>query len=460
MDPHPSPVATLARAWSAHAPHLLTTAATLSVGLFIAAATSAAEPISFRSDIAPLLQDRCVACHNAKQAEGGYRVDTYQELLVAGDSELSPVSHAEGEVSELIRRIITEDESERMPAESDPLSKEQIQSLTTWVAEGAKFDGDDPAQPLAFVIPPPQHIAAPETYPASVPITAVVFSPDGQQTLVSGYHEVTVWDLAGKLVRRIPNIGQRVFAMAFSPDGKTLAVACGEPGRSGEVRLLDFASGEVTGVIARSTDVALSVAFRPGSDQLAVGSADSLIRVVNYKSLESVRTLPSHADWVLSVAWSDDGSRLVSGSRDKSAKLFDAESGELLVSYQGHAAAVRGALFTSDGQQVLSTGADNQLHRWNTADAKRVAAVALGGDGYRPVRGDGFLLAPSADGRLLKIDLASNKISQALQGHQDWVLAADLHAASGHIVSGAFDGEVRLWQLADGAAKQHWLAKP
>ncbi|WP_068141271.1 c-type cytochrome domain-containing protein [Roseimaritima ulvae] len=429
-------------------------------GVFLAAGAAADEPVSFRSDIAPLLQDRCVACHNAKQAEGGYRVDTFQDLLVAGDSEAAPVSHVEGEVSELLRRVVTDDESERMPAESEPLTEAQIQTLTAWIEAGAKFDGDDPAQPLSLVIPAPRHIDPPQTYPASVPIAAVAFSPDGQHTLASGYHEITVWDQAGKLLRRIPNIGQRVFAMAFSPDGATLAVACGEPGRSGEVRLLDFASGEVTAVLARSGDVAFSVAFRPGSDQLAVGSADSLIRIVNYKTLAEVRTLSSHADWVLSVSWSDDGSRLVSGSRDKSSKVFDAESGELLISYQGHAAAVRGALFTPDGKHVLSTGANSHLHRWNVADAKRVAAVALGGDGFRLVRGEGFVLAPSGDGRLLKIDLATNKISQEFKGHQDGVLAADLHAASGQIVSGAFDGEVRLWQLADGTAQQHWLAKP
>ena len=82
-------------------------------------------------------------------------------------------------------------------------------------------------------------------------------------------------------MRRIRNIGQRVYHLSFSADGKTLAVACGEPGKSGEVRLVDFDTGEVVGVVARSSDVALDVAFRPGSNTLAVASADSLIRLVD-----------------------------------------------------------------------------------------------------------------------------------------------------------------------------------
>ena len=87
------------------------------------------KPIGFRSDIAPILLDHCLACHGAKLAEGGYRVDSYQELLKAGDSGETPVVTAASEdpaqVSELLRRLEC-DESERMPAESDPLSAEQI----------------------------------------------------------------------------------------------------------------------------------------------------------------------------------------------------------------------------------------------------------------------------------------------------------------------------------------------
>ena len=83
----------------------------------------------------------------------------------------------------------------------------------------------------------------------------------------------------------------------------------------------------------------LDAAFRPDSDQIAVASADSLIRIYNVETMQLVRTIASHADWVSDIAWSDDGSRLVSGSRDKSAKVFDALSGDMVASYLGHGAA-------------------------------------------------------------------------------------------------------------------------
>mgnify|MGYP001297356514 CR=1 FL=1 len=439
--------------------HFLTLSV-LSIGCL--SVTAADEPVSFRRDIAPILQEHCVACHSAKKAEGGYRVDTYADLAKPGDSGEPPLIGEGDHAGEFLRRLITDDESERMPAESDALAAESIRLITTWIAEGAKFDGADPEELLAFVVPPPRYPDPPAHYQAAVPVTALVFSPDGSQLFVGGYHEITVWTVAdGTLARRIPNLGQRVFGLALSPDGALLAAACGEPGRSGEVRLVEVASGEVKAVIARSTDVALDVAFRPNSKQLAVASADSQIRIVDTETLETVRTLASHADWVTAVTWSPDGTRLASASRDKSAKVFDGESGDLLTSYTGHGSAVRGVLFTPDGQHLLSAGTDNRLHRWEASGGKRVATVALGGEGFRPIAGgEGAALVPVADKRLLQIDLGSNAVARSFTGLGDWALATAWHAGTGQVAAGAFNGEVRVWNAADAELSHNWLAKP
>ncbi|MGI9443148.1 MAG: c-type cytochrome domain-containing protein, partial [Rubripirellula sp.] len=36
--------------------------------------------VSFKRDVAPIFLENCVACHDAKKAEGGYRIDTFTEL--------------------------------------------------------------------------------------------------------------------------------------------------------------------------------------------------------------------------------------------------------------------------------------------------------------------------------------------------------------------------------------------
>jgi hypothetical protein len=314
--------------------------AAVAVLVCTAAHTAQAEQVSFRSEVAPILLEHCVACHGAKKAEGGYRLDSFEELLKPGDSGEAPVNAAAEIGGEMLRRITSADESERMPADSEPLPPAQVEVLRRWAKEGATFEGEIPGKPLSLVIPPRQYAAPPQSYARPVPATAIAFTPDGTQVLVGGYHEVLVWNAAdGTLVRRIENMPQRMFALSFLPDGRRFLAAGGEPGRSGEVRVVDFESGTVAAVLARSADVALDVALRPGTNELAVAAADALIRVVDIETAADVRTVASHADWVTGVAWSGDGALMASSSRDKSAKLYNA-AGELLGNYQGHSAAV------------------------------------------------------------------------------------------------------------------------
>lgn len=419
------------------------------------------EPVSFSRHIAPLLQENCLSCHGPKKAEGGYRVDTFAELVKPGDSGEIPVPHGEQVGEELLRRLVTDDESERMPAELEPLQSEEVELVRRWIAEGASFDGANPALPLLLVAPPKTFAPPPHSYAHPVPVTALVFTPDGQQVVSGGYHELIVWDAAtGALVRRIGNMGQRIFSMAFDETGTTLAVACGEPGIAGEVRLIDWQSGSVAKVLARCGDSTLDVAFRPGSDQLAAAAADGSIRIVDWKTGMEVRTIASHADAVTAIAWSGDGKRLASASRDKSSKVFDAETGDLLASYAGHASAVRGVAMTADGLQVISVGGDNKLHRWEVEGAKKIAEVGLGGEAHRLVHHQDQIWIPCADHRVRRFDLSNNAIALSLEGHQDWVLSVSWSGITGSVASADHTGQVKVWNAADGSAKQTWLAKP
>ena len=58
-------------------------------------------PVSFRQDIAPLLQRRCAACHGEDSAKGGYRLDTFQRMSKAGDSDLPPLVAGKTKDSEI-----------------------------------------------------------------------------------------------------------------------------------------------------------------------------------------------------------------------------------------------------------------------------------------------------------------------------------------------------------------------
>ena len=223
--------------------------------------------------------------------------------------------------------------------------------------------------------------------------------------------------------RRIGGLGQRTYAIHFSPDGHTLAVACGRPGKHGEVRLLKPDSGELVQVLGMTSDVVFDCAFNPSGDRLATAAADGVVRVFDVGSGSEQLTITSHSDWVFAVAWNNDGSQLATASRDKTAKVFDAKTGELLITYNGHNQPVRGVLFHPDGKQMYSAGSDNKLHRWSIAEGKKAADAPLGGEAYKLTPAGEMFFASSADNKVRQFNATDQKQIREFTGAKDWVLS-------------------------------------
>lgn len=428
----------------------------------LARSVVATEPVSFRNEIAPLLLEHCTSCHGPKKAEGGYRLDSFAQMSQAGDSGIDPLrADAEEEISELVRRLTTEEETERMPAQRPALPGPVIELVRRWQSEGSKFDGDNPGSPIFDLIPDRVYEPAPKEYASPIPITAVSLTSDGGQVIASGYHELTLWDAeTGELVRRIGNLPERILALDWSADGKLLAVAGGSPGHIGEVRLVDWASGDVVRCLARSTDVIPAVRFQPGGKLLATGHADGTVRWFDTQTWGLARTLSSHADSVSDLRWSHDGHKLASASRDKTAKIFDAESGELLATYSGHGEPVTGVCFVEGDKEVSTVGGDRKAHRWQIDGAKAVgkvdlpaAAVRLNSDGAQAWIG-------LTDHAVQQLELPTSKLQRKLAGHSAWVTAISIHPQSRRLVSGSLDGEIRVWNLDDGQSLRAWIAAP
>lgn len=430
--------------------------------LLAALSPAQAEPVSFKKDIAPILLDNCLACHGPKKAEGGYRVDSFERLLKAGDSGAAGIVAKDHDGSEVLRRITSDDEAERMPLDGDPLPPEQVELVRRWISEGATYDGGDPNAPLATILPPPTHPAPPEAYVRPVPITAVAFHPDGQQLYVAGYHEISVWNPNdGQLLRRISGIGQRVFQISFSPDGKLVAVAGGSPGRLGEVRILNAADGSLVTAVAMTSDVVFDAQFNPQGDRLATAAADGVVRLFDVASWKEQQTITSHSDWVMAVAWSDDGSKLASASRDKTAKVYDAQTGDLLVTFSQHNAPVRGVHFKSDASEVYSSGSDNQVRRFDLAEGKQKGNAGLGDEIYKLVSaGPEHFLAPSADKSLRLYRRGDGGQAKQLNGMTDAALCAAWHGETQRVAAGGFDGRVVVWNLADDKVVASFIAAP
>src|SRR5437773_2036891 len=143
-----------------------------------------ARPVSFRTDIAPLLQRRCAACHCEESAKGGYRLDTFQLLQKPGDGGDAPVVAGKAKDSALFKLLLAKDPEDRMPQKADALPDAEIALIGRWLNAGAIYDGGDPARPLAELVRETFLCPAPARYARPVPITALAFNGDGKRLAV------------------------------------------------------------------------------------------------------------------------------------------------------------------------------------------------------------------------------------------------------------------------------------
>ena len=168
-----------------------------------------------------------------------------------------------------------------------------------------------------IVTPLPVGDASPaSSWPHGV-ITSASFSPDGTEiALACGDGSIVVCSLRAKNIKHVyMGHSERVWSVAYSPDGKALASAAGRwsPGGQGEIKLWDVAQGRERTELLRNDRTLLAVAFSPDGKTLAAGGWDSTIRLWDVNSGRVRATCAGHEGTVRSIAFQPDGHSLVFG---------------------------------------------------------------------------------------------------------------------------------------------------
>ncbi|MFK7779024.1 MAG: peptidase MA family metallohydrolase [Gimesia sp.] len=102
--------------------------------------------VSFESQIASIINEKCVNCHGAQRASGNLRLDTYANMKKGGRTGLL-LRPLQPNKSLLIHKLLASG-NDRMPRNGAPLSQDQINLIATWIREGGRFDGENQADPI------------------------------------------------------------------------------------------------------------------------------------------------------------------------------------------------------------------------------------------------------------------------------------------------------------------------
>ena len=241
-----------------------------------------------------------------------------------------------------------------------------------------------------------------------------------------------------------------VRALAYSPDGKTLA-----SGSAGAVRLWDLGTG-AEALVVRGIGPAL--AFSPDGGTLASGGDDGTVRLLDPASGSEIRSLSGHSGAVRALAYSPDGRILASGGDDGTVRLWDPDPGSKAKGLRGHSGRVWALAFSPDGN-VLASGGNDTTRLW---DAHSRSLIRVLDSPEHPIRA----LAYSSDGRLAiggaNLGLCSLDATEVeIRGDFNHPIRAVACSPDGtRVATSADDGSVALWDAAAGAAVELQILGP
>jgi WD40 repeat protein len=214
--------------------------------------------------------------------------------------------------------------------------------------------------------------------PNVAPVTALAATPDGAAYLSASQRGVVLHPAGWRVF--LPTKLEHVHALAFSPDGKTLAVAGGSPAEKGVVELWSWPEAKRLGELTGHADVVYDVVFCDNGVTLATASGDRTIKLWNVAKRDATHTLEGHSGPVLCLALSPDGKLLCSGSVDQTIRVWDVAARKLLRSMDNHLGPVHALAFQpgveKDRPATLASGSgDRTVRIWQPSIGRMVRII-------------------------------------------------------------------------------------
>jgi len=104
--------------------------------------------VDFNTQIKPILNKNCIACHGGVKKVEGFSVLFRHEAVAPTKSGKPAIIPGHADQSEMIRRLTLQDPEQRMPLDAPPLEEEEIELLRKWIDQGAKWGDHWAYQPV------------------------------------------------------------------------------------------------------------------------------------------------------------------------------------------------------------------------------------------------------------------------------------------------------------------------
>jgi len=434
--------------------------------LAMAAETApASDQVSYFKQVLPIFRTKnCTGCHQPAKKGGEYVMTEFADLLKGGETGSAAIVPGDPAKSNLIAQITPANGKAEMPKDAPPLSAPAIELITKWIAQGAKDDTPASNKPQYDAEHPPIYMASPV-------LKSVEYSPKGDLLAVAGYHEVLLHKPDGSgLVARLVGQSERIESARFSPDGKFLAVSGGSPGRFGELQIWDLEKREMKLSIMLGYDTCYGASWSPNGKMVAIGLPDNTMRAFDVETGKQVLFSGAHNDWVLDTSFSVNSDHVVSVSRDMSMKVVEVATQRFIDNVTSITpGALKGGLICIERHptkdEFLAGGSDGQpkIFRMLRTSARQIGDNANLIREFGALPGRVFGVTYSPDGNRIAAGSSSDGVGEirvfnAMDGAVVWqtsvpeggIYTVDFSPNGETLVAGGFDGDVRLYNAADG----------
>jgi WD40 repeat protein len=291
------------------------------------------------------------------------------------------------------------------------------------------------------------------------PLKCVAFSPDGKSLAVGSDEGILrVYEVeSGKNTFSSPARNARIERVAFSPNGKLIGIA--DSGGSAAVfapgvgngmplstSVID-GSGECFGITFTLDNGFIITCGKDAAARLIAGPSPDGMGAANTAS--RMKAYLGHTGSVNDVALLPDGDHLVTGGEDKTVRVWTVKDGKQLRSFQGHMTRILAVAVRGDGRQIASASEDGAIRLWDlsTSDDHRalteatepIWAVAVSPDGKR-------VAAAGGDKQIRIYDPETGKLEATLPGGGTITTLA-FFPDSNRLAAGGGDRIVRIWDI-------------